>query len=85
VSRNLCSCECQHCGARPELVEVPRPITEADAGPYLPLLVGTLVAHAECPLCCAKYIAWVDDRGAPRSTYMGASASPGIAATSFTT
>lgn len=64
MSRNLCQMNCNDCPApRVALVERPRHITEADAGRYFREFAGLLVANAECPLCHAKYLAWVDETG----------------------
>jgi hypothetical protein len=66
MSRNLCQRNCEFCPGVPTFDEKPRPITEADAGRYFPEYKGMLVANATCPLCEAKYLAWVDE--APRDT-----------------
>lgn len=64
MSRNLCETRCCECPApRVALVERPRPIEKADAGPYFGEFEKMIVANAECPLCGAQYLAWVDERG----------------------
>lgn len=65
MSRNLCKTGCDFCSDTPLLSEEPREITEQDCGPHMfPEYAGMKVANAECPSCCAKYLAWVT---APRS------------------
>lgn len=61
MSRNLCRTSCCFCPGVPVAVEAPRLITEADAGPYFQEYKGMTVAHAECPECEAKYLAWLKD------------------------
>lgn len=59
MSRNLGDTYCAFCGGRPTLVEEPRPVTEQDVFKhYYPEYAGMLVAHAECPDCGGKYLAW---------------------------
>lgn len=78
MSRNIGSTECQFCQGEVRMVEPPRPITREEAGPYFdvnpcpcpsrPYLPqaysyeGMIVANAECVDCCAKYLAWIDQR-----------------------
>ena len=64
MSRNLCETCCCECPApRVALVELPRPITRDEAGYLFDEYKGMIVANAECPLCGAQYLAWVDERG----------------------
>ena len=70
MSRNLCMTHCNDCPApRVFLVEPPRLATEDDCGRYYKNHVGLLVANAECALCGAKYLAWVDDRECDNGRY----------------
>lgn len=62
MSRNLCRTDCYFCGHEVKLVEAPRKITKREAGAYFNELEGLIVANAECPICLARYLAWVDDR-----------------------
>ncbi len=60
MSRNLCKTNCDVCGHDVMLLEPERAITESDTGPhYFAEFRGLLVANAECPMCLAKYLAWV--------------------------
>ncbi len=62
MSRNLADTTCAGCRwGDVRLVETPRPITEAEAGCYFPEYEGMVVANAQCLLCEAKYLAWVDE------------------------
>ncbi|MFA5187808.1 MAG: hypothetical protein WC460_00415 [Patescibacteria group bacterium] len=62
MSRNLGATACVHCEHPVELLEEPRPITEKEAGVYFDnKYKGMLVAEARCPICLAKYLAWIDD------------------------
>lgn len=62
MSRNLNSTTCDFCGHDVELNENPRPITVKDTGIRIfKKFEGMLVADAECPMCFAKYLAWVDE------------------------
>ena len=63
MSRNLARTDCYFCPDTPTIQEQPRPITAADAGAYFDEYRGMLIANAECPLCEAKYLAWVDEHG----------------------
>jgi len=60
MSRNLCSQVCVHCEHPVVLCEKVRPITKGDAGHYFDEFEGVLVANALCPMCDAKYLAWMD-------------------------
>lgn len=60
MSRNIGERNCRHCDGTIVLVEKPRSITEDDAGYCFPEYGGMLVANAECPVCLAQYLAWVD-------------------------
>jgi hypothetical protein len=61
VSRNLCHTTCRHCGHELTLDEGPRLITVEDTGEhFIGTYLGMVVANASCPLCCAKYLAWLD-------------------------
>lgn len=61
MSRNLGQTHCDYCLSEVVCVEAARPITKEEAGPYFAEYEGMLVANAECPLCLAKYLAWVDE------------------------
>jgi hypothetical protein len=67
MSRNLCSTSCQRCHSSESdsivLDEPARPITKAEAGPYLAEYEGLLVARATCSVCGARYLAHVDETG----------------------
>lgn len=61
MSRNIGKTNCNRCPApRVALLEVPRLITEKDAGIHYQEFHGLYVADAECPLCGARYLAWID-------------------------
>ena len=62
MSRNLGQMDCEFCGTRPQLDEVPRPITVSDAGIYYGEFEGMTVANASCDVCGTKYLAWIDQR-----------------------
>lgn len=66
MSRNLCKTLCAFCEGTVKLEEAPRPITRAYAGAYFEEYEGMLVANASCVDCCAKYLAWVDERSRVR-------------------
>lgn len=66
MSRNLCRVRCYYCGGKVALVEPPRRGGERDFGGSSAQFDGMIVANAECEDCCAKYLAWIDDR--PRSS-----------------
>jgi len=61
MSRNLCITNCYYCEHSIELLEDPREITERDAGVHYDTYRGMLVADAQCPICLAQYLAWIDD------------------------
>lgn len=62
MSRNLASTRCDHCGAdRVKVTGRAHQLTKEEAGYYYDEFNGLVVADAECDLCRAKYIAWVDD------------------------
>lgn len=72
MSRNLCTTRCDYLhGGDPQviLLEEPRPITREDAGAYFPEYEGMLVANAECALCKAQYLAWVDETARTSRNY----------------
>ena len=60
MSRNLYQQTCYYCDHPIMLLEKPRPITEEDAFGYFKEFKGMVVAIAYCPVCLAKYLAWVD-------------------------
>lgn len=62
MSRNLCTLYCRFCGTMPTLSEHPRPIRKEEAKIYFKDYEGMLVADAECSVCGAEYLAWVDER-----------------------
>jgi len=68
MSRNLCKTECDQCGGVVQTVEPPRNLTVEDAGVYFNELRGLIVANAECTVCAARYIAWLD--GSNRTGYI---------------
>jgi hypothetical protein len=61
MSRNLGETVCVHCGHPVQLQEKPRLITKKEAGKHFGAFMGLLVAKAECPICLAKYLAWIDE------------------------
>ena len=62
MSRNLASTRCDHCGSdRVKITGRRHPITQDESGIYFDEFKGLIVADAECDVCRAKYIAWVDD------------------------
>ena len=64
MSRNIGLTDCRICYGPVELIEAPRPATEADCGPLLAYYQpGFMVALAHCRDCSAKYLAWVDVPG----------------------
>jgi len=64
MSRNLGQTTCYFCSTEVEMVEAPRLVTVEDTGPhYFKFARGRIVAHAVCPMCRAKYLAWVDGTG----------------------
>lgn len=63
MSRNLSQKHCNFCHAEPIiLLEDSRPISKKEAGNYYKNYKGLLVANAECDVCGAKYLAWIDER-----------------------
>ena len=78
MSRNLGSTSCYFCYEQPVLVEQRRPITEADCGAYYGEFKGMQVANAECPVCEAKYLAWVDAKALGGFGHLGRDADPEI-------
>lgn len=66
MSRNLGRDNCRFCYGEVTLVQKPRPITREEAGVYYDVgrdgfgYAGGIFANAECIVCRAKYIAWVD-------------------------
>ena len=58
MSENLHATKCVHCGNDVELLETPRPITEKEAGNFY-VDKGILFAKAHCPICLARYLAWI--------------------------
>ncbi len=60
MSSNLCMTDCRFCGGP---VRRTGPTRALGAG--LRYHAGMVVADAECRLCRAKYVAWVDDRMVP--------------------
>jgi len=69
MSRNLDQTTCYYCEYPVVPLEWPRPITIDDCGgentqwaaDLFEEFRGMLVAKAECPVCLAKYLAWVDE------------------------
>jgi len=64
MSRNLGDTFCKFCGEPVVMVEEPRAITRKEAGVYFDVRDGysycnMQCANAECPVCKAKYLAWV--------------------------
>lgn len=59
MSRNLKRIECH--GVVVVLDEKSHPITRKEAGRYYDEFEGMLVAKAHCPVCGAKYLAWIDE------------------------
>lgn len=61
VSRNLCKTNCDWCGCdEVDLTGPEHPITPNEAGRYFSQFERLIVADAECVVCGAKYLAWVD-------------------------
>ena len=60
MARNLGVRECYHCGHPVELVEEPHRITKRYAGPLYEEYQGMMVVQAQCPMCLARYMAWLD-------------------------
>lgn len=58
MSRNIGSESCDFCGADPICEEDPRPLTEAEGGPYTDAMRRVLFMNAICPKCGALYLAW---------------------------
>lgn len=70
MSRNLCKTNCDWCGCdEVDLTGPEHPITPDEAGRYFSEFERMIVADAECMVCGAKYLAWVDERG--REPYRG--------------
>ena len=77
MSRNLNSTICDFCGHAVELNEEPRKITVNDTGVHMfEEFEGMMVADAECPMCLAKYLAWVDEAPRVRNKHRHAYRSP---------
>jgi len=62
MSRNLGVRDCYNCGHPVEFTSPAHPITRDEAGRYYDEYEGMIVAMAECPICLAKYLAWIDQR-----------------------
>lgn len=61
MSRNIGDILCYFCGTdNIKLVEPERPITKFDAHAYFDEYEGMTVANAECKICKAQYLAWID-------------------------
>ena len=71
MSRNLCETTCRYCDSEIEILENPRVITKHDAGVYFNEYAGMLVADAECPICLAQYLAWIDDTNCDTQHHRG--------------
>ena len=69
MSRNIGQSTCPHCGDTPVIKELPHPITEQEAHRYYEGYKGMIVARAECPSCCAVYLAWIDESQCTRPVY----------------
>lgn len=64
MSRNLCKTNCDWCGCdEVDLTGPEHQITPNEAGRYFSEFERMIVADAECMVCGAKYLAWVDERG----------------------
>lgn len=61
MARNLASTSCKRCGTLPRITGEVHPLSRSEAGCYFEEFEGMLVAEAECPLCGALYLAWVDE------------------------
>lgn len=60
MSRNLCSTDCDRCGADVVLEEKARPMRPDEAGCFFSKYGAMLVANASCEECGARYLAWCD-------------------------
>ena len=60
MSRNIGQTHCKYCFGDIVLVEHPRNIKKEEAGVYFGEYKGLKVANAECEICCAKYLAWME-------------------------
>ncbi|MBU2595831.1 hypothetical protein KJ713_03310 [Patescibacteria group bacterium] len=62
MTRNLGRTSCDRCGHPVvKLDSEPRLITRKEAGIDFDMFEGLMVAEAHCPICKAKYLAWVDE------------------------
>ena len=70
MSRNICDGDnCYYCYASVRADEKPRLATKDDVGRYTETYEGRLwVAHATCPRCEAKYLAWYSRVPFPRGS-----------------
>jgi len=62
MSRNLCDTECYFCNGKVEVTGEVHDATEADVHRYFSEYKGCRFADAECVMCGAKYLAWMDTR-----------------------
>ena len=69
MSRNIGIAECDRCGVTPVLSERPRKITRKDACKFYEEFEGLIVAHAVCPQCGARYLAWVNEKKRKRKSF----------------
>ena len=60
MSRNLGMTTCYFCGGTVNLTGEPHNITREEAGAYFDEYRCCVFANAECSLCGAKYLAWMD-------------------------
>lgn len=60
MSRNLCATVCVHCQHPVKVIEYPRPFKDEESHGHFKEFEGMLVAKAECPVCFASYLAWLD-------------------------
>jgi len=61
MSRNLCSTHCYYCDDDTVSVRSEnRKISKEESEPFFKEFDGMIVADAECDVCGAQYLAWVD-------------------------
>lgn len=68
MSRNLCQTNCYFCDSELQLEGNPHIITRKEAGIYKDGFQNLIVDNADCPICEAKYLAWMN-RGMNRASY----------------
>jgi len=62
MPKNLNATECVHCGNEVIIEEMPRRLTIREGRHFFNDCEDVLFSDAYCPICLAKYLAWMNGR-----------------------